>query len=188
MELHKTDNLADDLADADLMRLLASGKLSALGDLVRRHQDTVRAFAYRMTRRWDLADDIAQEAFLRVYRSAANYRPTAAFRTWLYRIVVNLCLDRVKAARPLALAEDPDLPAGQSADQILALEEQAAAVHRAIDALPERQRTALILHRFENLSHSQIAQSTGWSESAVESLLSRAYTELRQKLMNWDPR
>jgi RNA polymerase sigma-70 factor (ECF subfamily) len=171
--------------DADLMAALARDDRTALACLVWRHQQRVRAIAFRFTRRRDTADDIAQETFLRLWRSAGRYRPTAAFSTWLYRIVVNLCLDHAKRPRLAQLPGDTGVtPSGPSSDPLLRQEQQQA-VARAIAALPERQRIALILHRFEALSHVQIAQTTGWSESAVESLLVRAYGELRRALRTW---
>jgi RNA polymerase sigma-70 factor, ECF subfamily len=176
--------LPAEASDADLMRFLAVGDMGALGSLVKRHQDAVRAIAYRMCGRWDVADDLAQEAFLRVHRSAGSYRPTAAFRTWLYRIVVNLCLDRARTPR-LALANDGLPDSGAAADESLIRDEKVRAVQRAVAALPERQRMALVLHRFEGMTQGQIAQTKGWTESAVESLLTRAYQQLRQELNDW---
>jgi RNA polymerase sigma-70 factor (ECF subfamily) len=171
--------------DVELMSRLAHGEMECLGTLVRRHQHRVRCLAFRYTGRWDVADDIAQEAFLRVYRSAANYHPSAAFSTWLYRVVVNLCLDWGKRPRIAPLKEiDPPLDAGPDRG-MLQLEKQQA-IAGAIASLPERQRMAVLLHRFEGLSHSEVAQSTGWSESAVESLLTRAYAALRATLAEWD--
>ena len=160
--------------------------MHALGQLVERHQQSVRAVALRMTGRWDVADDLAQEVFLRVYRFAGRYKPAAAFRTWLYRIVVNLCLDRAKSPRLSELPEEIGDASCEMAEQ-LARAERSEAIQRAIAQLPERQRMALVLHRFEHMTHAQIAQATGWSESAVESLLVRAYDQLRQRLSQWSP-
>lgn len=172
------------VADAELMQRLARGQMSALAEIVHRHQDSIRSIAFRMTGRWDVADDIAQEAFLRVHRSAGSYRPSAAFRTWLYRIVVNLCLDRAKSPRPATLPADergiPDAIATPP-DQLIR-QERVNLLRAAIGQLPERQQMALVLHRFDGLSYAQISQTTGWSESAVESLLVRAYDQLRQRL------
>jgi RNA polymerase sigma-70 factor, ECF subfamily len=173
-------------ADAELMRQLAQGDMRALGVLVKRHQDVARRVAYRFTGRWDVADDMAQDAFLRLYRGAAGYKPTAAFSTWLYRIVVNLCLDHARRPRLAVLPDEPSCaPAGAAPDETLCRQERAQAVRREIAALPERQRIALVLHRFERRDHAQIAQSTGWTESAIESLLVRAYAQLRQRLADW---
>jgi len=166
------------------MAALADGQMAALGDLVRRHQDKALALAFRMLRRRDLAEDIAQEAFLRVYRAAPRYRPDAKFTTWLYRIVVNLCLDhrRRAAQAPVALGDDGPEPAADAAADPIEAQERAERVRRALDTLPERQRTAVILHRYEGLSHREVAEAMDSTESAVESLLVRAYARLREEL------
>jgi RNA polymerase sigma-70 factor (ECF subfamily) len=169
--------------EAELMAELAGGQMPALAALVRRHQDRVRALAFRISGRWDVADDITQETFLRVYRSANSYKPSAAFTTWLYRIVVNLCLDQAKRPRAASLANVEPL-ADDAADPLVR-RERLDAIRREVDALPQRQRIALILHRFDGLDHSQIAQAMDCTESAVESLLVRAYAQLRQRLRNW---
>ena len=166
------------------MVALARGDMDALGQLVRRHQDKALALAYRLLGRWDLAEDIAQEAFLRVHRAAKRYRPDAKFTTWLYRIVVNLCLDQKRRAKlaPAALGDQGPEPSVAPAADRLEARERAERVRCALDALPERQRTAVVLHRYQGLSHREVAEATGWSESAVESLLVRAYARLRQEL------
>jgi len=166
------------------MEALARGETAALGELVRRHQDGALLLARRMLAETDGAEDVVQEAFLRVYRSAGRYRPTGRFSTWLYRILVNLCYDRLRAAkrRPRPLDEQIPAPAGADAPEILHLADVARRVRQAVDALPKRQRTALTLHRYQRLSHAQIAEATGWSISGVESLLVRAYQRLRQEL------
>lgn len=174
--------LAGESSDAQLMAQLARGEMNALGTLVCRHQDHVRDLAFRMTRRHDLADDITQETFLRVLKSAGRYRPGAAFTTWLYRIVANLCLD---AARKPRLAALVDAETSVEDCPRLEVQERRQAVSDAIDELPERQKLALILHRFREMSLAQIAQVSGWSPSAVESLLVRAYASLREKLKEW---
>ena len=171
------------LNEESLMASLAAGDMEALGELVRRHQEKAFALAYRMLERRDLAEDVAQEAFLQVHGAAKRYRPDAKFTTWLYRIVVNLCLDAKRRGRraPAHLENGADRHAQAPSDPIEA-SERVKLVRRAVDALPERQRTAVILHRYQDLSHQEIAQATGWSESAVESLLVRAYASLRQAL------
>lgn len=171
-------------ADAELMQRLAGGDRDALALLVLRHQHRVRSLAFRMTGRWDQADDLAQEAFLRLWRAAAGYQPTAAFSTWLYRIVVNLCIDARKRRRLGHLPEQTEA-AANPVDGGMLQAERSEAVQKAIAGLPERQRAVLVLHRFEGFSHERIAEITGWSLSAVESLLVRAYGHLREQLKNW---
>ncbi|KPK43520.1 MAG: hypothetical protein AMJ65_05535 [Phycisphaerae bacterium SG8_4] len=170
--------------DEELMLKLGRQDMSALGELVRRHQQRVLDLAFRTLGKWDLAEDITQEAFLRVHRAAGNYKPTARFTTWLYRIVVNLCFD---AQRSLARKAAPldgaalDVEAGTDYDAA-ERKELVEFVKAAVGRLPQRQRMALILHRYQGLSHGEIAEVTGWSSSAVESLLVRAYANLREKL------
>lgn len=182
---------SDRTTDARLMAELAGGDMGALGELVRRHGQRVRALAFRVTRRWDLADDLAQEAFLRVLRSARDYEPSAAFSTWLYRIVVNLCLDALRKPRPAplgdGLAQRGD-PAQAAPEVDLLRRERAEAVADEVARLPDRQRLAVLLHRFEGLGHAEVAKAMGCSASAVESLLVRAYQQLRRRLAAWSPR
>jgi RNA polymerase sigma-70 factor (ECF subfamily) len=172
-------------SDTELMARLARGEISALGQLARRHQRRILELAFRTLGDWDRAEDIAQETFLRVYRAAKRYRPQAQFTTWLYRIVVNLCLDeqrkRAKAAAPLDSTTPAEYPAPQA--HPMEKKELAELVNAAVQGLAERQRLAVILHRYNGLSHAQISDVTGWSQSAVESLLVRAYGTLREKLV-----
>jgi RNA polymerase sigma-70 factor (ECF subfamily) len=170
--------------DAELMTRLAKGDMSALGDIVRKHQDKVLSLSYRVLGDWHRAEDVAQETFLRIYRASKHYKPKARFTTWLYRIVINLCFDeqrkRARAAAPLEDANPAVL--AESDCNIVEIKEVVKSVKTAVNELPERQRIAVILHRYDGLSHAEIAEVTGWTKSAVESLLVRAYTNLREKL------
>lgn len=170
--------------DAELMARLAGGDMEALGDLVRKYQQRVLSLSYRVLNDWHRAEDVTQETFLRVHRAAGKYKPEALFTTWLYRIVVNLCLDEQRSQGRRATPLDNaalDLEAGTDYDAA-ERKELVEAVKAAVGELPERQRIALMLHRYEGLSHGQIAEVTGWTSSAVESLLVRAYANLREKL------
>jgi RNA polymerase sigma-70 factor (ECF subfamily) len=178
------DNTAADAGDdAQLLGLLAKGDRAALTALVRRHQTRVLDIAYRTTGDRALSEDIGQETFLRVWRSAARFQPTGQFSTWLYRIVVNLCLDAFKK-RKAVIGNLPDRAGPESQEPPTSLEhgDRAAAVRAAVAGLPDRQRVAVVLHRFSGLRQRAIAEATGWTESAVESLLVRAYTGLRESL------
>jgi RNA polymerase sigma-70 factor (ECF subfamily) len=171
-------------SDIELMARVGRGDPTALGILAQRHQSRVLSLSYRLLGDWHQAEDVSQETFLRLRQAAGQYEPTAKFTTWLYRIVHNLSLDQRRRTRndPVSLealeadAEEaaPESPVERS--------ELAEAVQTAIAQLSERQRQAIVLHRYEGLSHEEIAEVTGWSKSAVESLLVRAYQNLRKKL------
>lgn len=176
---------AAESSDAELMQALGRGDMQALAGLVNRYQGPVRLLAYRMLGRWDLADDMAQDAFLRLVRTADRYQPDRPLIAFLRRIVVNLCLDLRKRKRAIGWPESEPASRTMGADDRLMVDERRAAIWEEINRLPERQRVALTLHRFEGLGHEEIAQLTGWSLSAVESLLVRAYGRLRERLQNW---
>jgi len=166
------------------MRHVADGRQDALATLVRRHQERVRRLACRFLGSPDEADDVCQEAFLRVYHAAREYRPTAAFATWLYRVVANLCWDhrRRAARRPAPLPPPDQHPAADDRRTPAEQAELDDRVRQAVARLPDRQRLVLVLHRDAGLSHREIAEATGWSQSAVESCLVRAYRQLRVEL------
>jgi RNA polymerase sigma-70 factor, ECF subfamily len=172
------------LQDEVLIARVCKGDPVALGDLSRRHRSRVLSLAYRMLGDWHLAEDVAQETFIRLHHAACSYRPEAKFTTWLYRIVYNLTVDqqRRRASAPVSLDAMESQPPGAS--QALPAEQQelAVLVQKAVARLPERQRRVVLLHRYEELSHTEIARVTGWSQSAVESLLVRAYANLREQL------
>jgi len=170
--------------DTELMTRLAAGDMAALGDLARRHQDKILSLSYRVLGDWHRAEDVAQETLLRVYRAAKRYKPQAKFTTWLYRIVVNLCLDEQrKQGKTAAPLEDADRAVlAESESNAAERKEVVESVRAAVSELPERQRLVVILHRYDGLSHGEITEVTGWTKSAVESLLVRAYANLREKL------
>jgi RNA polymerase sigma-70 factor (ECF subfamily) len=170
--------------DHQLMADLAKGQLYALDCLVQRYQQRVFALAYRILRDWHSAEDIAQETFIRLYNSAPQYKPDAKLITFLYPIVLNLCRDfqrkngrMTQCEMPFDLAANSDSPVSG-----VIKNENAKAVAQAISDLPQRQRIALLLHRFDGLSYSEVAQIMDISVSAAESLLVRAYASLRQSL------
>jgi RNA polymerase sigma-70 factor (ECF subfamily) len=140
-----------------------------------------------------VTEELAQEVFLRVYRSRETYAPTAKFTTWLFRIATHLALNWLRDGRnergQERLDDDTsDLPARQvsdrrpSVEQRLVYEAKLAEVRRAIAALPEKQRAAVLMHKYEEMEYSQIAKVLGCSESAIKSLLFRAYETLRARL------
>ena len=178
-----------DSSENELLAALARGHMPALDELVRRHQADALGFARRMLGPSDQVEDVVQDAFLRIYQAAGRYRWEAKFSTWLYQIVLNLCRDRLRRRRhaPIGLAEET-LPACREEPlQRMEANEAAVRVRRAVGALPERQRTAVILHRSQELRHEEISEVTGWSVSAIESLLVRAYQRLREDLADLGP-
>lgn len=175
------------IEDADDDALLASsgeGDQRAFQTLVARHLARALSLARRMTGNVAEAEDVAQEAFLRAWQKAPDWRVgEARFSTWLYRVVVNLCLDRKrrKPMAPLEAAGDP-LDPTPSAELRLAEDQRARLVASALASLPDRQRAALVLSYYEGVSNVEAAEALGVSVSALESLLVRARKALRAEL------
>jgi len=172
-------------SDAELMARVGRNDMAALGLLAERHRDRVLSLAYRLLGDWHRAEDVAQETFLRVRQAARGYEPQAKFTTWLYRIVHNLSMDQhrraARAPLPLEVVQETEME-DSSRHDLAEKAELAQLVQRAIGQLPDRQRRVVILHRYEGLSHGEISEIAGWSRSAVESLLVRAYENLRENL------
>ncbi len=177
------------LTDNDLIAALTAGDTEALGELARRHQQRVLSLAERMLGRHDQAEDVCQEAFLRVYQAAATFVPKARFSTWLYRITVNLCCDALRRRGHEACAFPAEPPAGDWANpcQAAQLDELGRRVRKAVLSLPQRQKVAVVLHRYQQLTHAEIAEVMQCSGPAVESLLVRAYEQLRRDLREFIP-
>lgn len=175
----------NDITDHQLMAALAKGDLTALDAVIRRYQQRVFALAYRMLRNWHSAEDITQETFIRLYNSAPQYKPEAKLITFLYPVVLNLCRDMQRKNARLTHSEIPaELLASYDEPQSAAiLNENATIISNAVSELPERQKIALLLHRFDGLSHAEIAKIMEISPSAAESLLVRAYAALRLSLI-----
>lgn len=174
----------DDAVDAALVARLRSGDGTAFRELVGRHIGIVAGIARRMLRDEAEAEDIAQEAMLRLWRSAANLElGPGGLRPWLRRVTSNLCIDRVRSGqRTVVTDEVPEV--AEPATQFIDLEDQelAARVASAMQALPERQRLALTLFHHEGLSQVEVGQAMGISDEAVESLLARARRALKASL------
>ncbi len=167
--------------DASLLARFAGGDQAAARTLTERCLPAVLRQAWRMLGDEAEAEDVAQEAMLRLWRQARDWRAgEARISTWLYRVTHNLCIDRLRKRRPTAALEDspeaPD-PAPTALDRLADTEESRALV-RAIVALPDRQRQALVLRHFEGLSNPEIGERLDCSVEAVESLLARARRQL----------
>ena len=171
-----------DEPDHDLMARVARGDQEAFRVLVRRHAAPAQRLARRIVGNDAMAEDIVQDALLRVWVNAARWRPEAAFRTWLYRVVVNLCLNAKRRAAdlPLAAAGDPAGP--DDAAATLERRERDRALAAAVDALPARQRAAIVLTYQEGLGNAEAAAVLDASVSGLEALLVRARRALRAAL------
>ncbi len=179
------------------MARIARSDVQAFEILVRRHQRRILNLIYRSIGDRIQAEEVAQEVFLRVWRSAEEYKPKAKFTTWIYRIVINLCLDELKAAhrrQPFAdLYANADNPnengeglngcdSARSPEELLIDAEESGRIFAALQALPTNQRLAVVLTKFDGLSYDEISRILGCSGSAVESLLVRAKKTLRKIL------
>ncbi len=178
------------------MLRVKAGDDSAFDYLVQKYRRPIINFMYRMAHNTAAAEDLAQEVFLRVYRSRANYEPSAKFTTWLYRIATNLGVNYARDTRHerpenVTNLDEPDTETGQTldlADKTPTVEEEIlrrerlAAIRRKVEALPERQRMAVLMHKYQQMDYRQIAEVLKLSESATKSLLFRAYETLREQL------
>ena len=179
--------------DTELMVRVKEGDGASFGVLLEKHRSPVVHFLYRMAQNHAVAEELAQEVFLRVYRSRSTYEPTAKFTTWLFRIATHLALNALRDGKNERLQErldddSSDMPVRQvsdlrpSVEQSLVYQAKLDEVRRAIAALPEKQRAAVLMHKYEEMEYTQIARVLSCSESAVKSLLFRAYETLRARL------
>lgn len=175
--------------DASLLARVGQGNEAAFRELVARKLGRVHALAARLLDDRSLADDVAQEALLRVWRTAAAWRPGAArFDTWLHRVVLNLCTDRLRRDRLVFVAEPPERPdPAPAAEDCLLREDAGRRVRIALGRLPERQREAIVLQHYQELPNTEAAVAMGISVEALESLLARARRTLRLLLQKDEP-
>jgi RNA polymerase sigma-70 factor, ECF subfamily len=173
----------DEATDEELMRRVAGGDEPAFRELARRYAARALSLARRVTGNDADAEEVVQEALLRVWVNAPRWRPLAAFRTWFYRVVLNLCLGRRRRAPflPLEAAGDP-ADRSPGAEALVEQEQAAGRMAAAIAALPDRQRAAIVLTYHEGLSNAETAAVLETSVSGIEALLVRAKRSLREKL------
>jgi RNA polymerase sigma-70 factor (ECF subfamily) len=171
-------------ADGPLLIRVGSGDAVAFRTLVDRHLTSLLRIARRMLNEDAEAEDVAQEAMLRLWRSASTLEIGAGgVRPWLRRVVSNLCLDRIRSARRIELTDAvPEQEVLTNQLQCLVEVERSARVDAALNALPERQRLALTLFHYDGLSQGEVGEIMGVSEEAVESLLARARRALKASL------
>lgn len=184
------------MEDAEIMLKLSAGDMSAFDFLLAKYRRPIVHFMYRMVHNEAVAEELAQEVFLRVYRSRETYRAEARFSTWLYRIATNLGVNHARDTRHERAAstvylDEPDDESGStpdvadltpSAEANILRRERMAAIREHVMALPERQQMAVLMHKYEGMDYKQIGDVLKLSESATKSLLFRAYQTLREKL------
>jgi RNA polymerase sigma-70 factor, ECF subfamily len=185
--------------DVQLMLDVKAGDEASFELLLHRYRTPLVNFLYRMVRNREQAEDLAQDVFLRVYRARANYVPSAKFTTWLFRIATNLALNSVRDNRHQKMEISIDAPVTMDAEdgdertldvpekhpnieQHLVEDARKKMIRHAIDKLPEKQRAAVLLHKYQELDYAEIAKILSCSESALKSLLFRAYESLRVEL------
>jgi RNA polymerase sigma-70 factor, ECF subfamily len=186
-------------SDVQLMLDVKAGDEQSFELLLQRYRTPLVNFLYRMVRAREEAEDLAQEVFLRVYRARKDYVPSAKFTTWLFRIATNLALNSVRDNRHQKMEISLDAPVTVDAEdgdekvmdvaeknpnieQHLIEEARKKMIRHAIDKLPEKQRAAVLLHKYQELDYGDIAKILECSESALKSLLFRAYETLRVEL------
>jgi len=179
--------------DAQLMLRVGEGDDTSFALLLERHRGSVVHFLYRMVQNQAVSEELAQEVFLRVYRSRSTYEPTAKFTTWLFRIATHVALNSIRDGKKEKGHESLDVETAdgmerQVADRQPTVEQEMVhevkrrEVRQAIEALPAKQRAAVLMHKYEGLDYAQIAAVLSCSESAIKSLLFRAYESLRGRL------
>jgi RNA polymerase sigma-70 factor (ECF subfamily) len=199
LEAAETHHAAGDFGkmdDATIMLELRTGNMAGFDYLIQKYRKPIIHFMYRMVRNQAVAEELAQEVFLRVYRSRETYRAEARFSTWLYRIATNLGVNyardtRHERAASTVYLDEIDSETGTTPDVAdttpdveahLLRQERLNAIREHVMALPERQRMAVLMHKYEGMDYKQIGDVLKLSESATKSLLFRAYQTLRDKL------
>ncbi|VAX35597.1 RNA polymerase sigma factor RpoE [hydrothermal vent metagenome] len=185
------------LSDPDVQLMLAfkQGDKAAFEKLMVKYFPRLLNFIYRFIKNRELAEDLTQEVFIKVYHNASAYHPKAKFKTWLYTIARNISLNEIRKNRQKMVSLDETMSSSQGPmqrqvadesvqrpDEEILHKEMAAAVQAAINDLPENQRTAVLLRRYEQFSYEEIAQTMKTSTKAVKSLLSRAKEKLKDSL------
>ncbi len=186
----------DPTSDAAIMLRVAAGDEDGFTYLARKYHRPMIHFLFRMVGNQAIAEELAQEVFLRVYRARESYRAEARFTTWLYRIATNLAVNHARDTKhernaQTVYLDQPDEETGTSPDvaddeptveERMVREERMAAIRQHVMALPERQRMAVLMHKYQGMDYKQIGEVLKLSESATKSLLFRAYQTLRESL------
>ncbi len=189
----------DPTSDAAIMLRVAAGDEAGFNYLAQKYHRPMIHFLYRMVGNHAVAEELAQEVFLRVYRARSSYRAEARFTTWLYRIATNLAVNHARDTKHEREAQTiyldatdeetgttPDVADDEpTVEQRLVRDERMAAIRKHVVALPERQRMAVLMHKYQGMDYRQIGEVLKLSESATKSLLFRAYQTLREKLKDF---
>ena len=180
--------------DVQLMLDLKRGDRSAFEALMRKYYPRILNFIYRFIGNREIAEDLSQDVFMKVYKSAWRYRPRSKFQTWLYTIAKNVSLNELRRKRKMMVSLDETHDSGENElrkeiahpdddpSQAVLAKEKVALIQAAINDLPENQKMAVILKRYENFSYAQIAATLNITDKAVKSLLSRARVNLKKRL------
>lgn len=199
VESHATAGDFGQMDDAAIMLALRDGNMAGFDFLIQKYRKPIIHFMYRMVHNQAVAEELAQEVFLRVYRSRETYRAEARFSTWLYRIATNLGVNHARDTRhertaSMVYLDETDGETGMTPDVAdstpgaetnLLRQERLNAIRQHVMALPERQRMAVLMHKYEGMDYKQIGDVLKLSESATKSLLFRAYQTLRDKLKSF---
>ena len=183
-------------SDVQLMLDVKAGDDESFNLLLRRYRTPLVNFLFRMVRDTATAEDLAQEVFLRVYRARKEYAPSAKFTTWMFRIATNLALNSIRDNRHKQMETSFDAPVNDEEDSAprelpsremridehMVERDRSNFIRSAISSLPEKQRVAVLLHKYEEMDYGEIARILECSESALKSLLFRAYETLRVQL------
>jgi RNA polymerase sigma-70 factor (ECF subfamily) len=184
------------MTDAEIMLRVRAGDDAGFNILIEKYRRAIVNFMYRMVHNQAIAEELAQDVFLRVYRSRETYRAEAKFTTWLYRIATNLGVNHARDTKHERSAQtiyldQPDPETGTTpdvadahatAEDELVRDERMKAIRKHVMALPERQRNAVLMHKYQGLDYKEIGAVLHLSESATKSLLFRAYQTLRERL------
>ena len=188
--------------DTQLMLRFKAGDLAAFEVLFSRHVRALMNFAYRFVRNREIAEELAQEVFLRVNDAAPGYRPEAKFTTWFYRIATNVCLNEIRKPIFRIKHESLETQSGSDAedkpedpvdsrmaapDRLLERRAVADALNKALCGLPEKQRLAFVLNKYQELSYAEVAEIMKTSEKAVKSLIHRAKEAMAERLKPFLP-
>lgn len=187
------------LSDPDVILMLEfkEGNKASFEKLMTTYFPRILNFIFRFIKNREIAEDLTQEVFIKVYNNGKNYQPKAKFKTWLYTIARNISLNEIRKNKQIIVSLDETVSSKEGvmsrqvadgtvmrADEEMQQEERAEMIRQAIKRLPENQQIAVVLRRYDNFSYDEIAQTMGTTSKAVKSLLSRAKEHLKNKLKN----